>query len=468
MKHFRRVLPLLLLALLVWPISQTEAAPVAAPTAAPSLNDAAFQHYSETGHNVSFVIKRFYDAHGGPEVFGFPLTEAFKDTASGLTVQYFEKGRIEIRDEVAEGAQLTPLGRIFSQGRSDVAFQPVFGSSSADVLYFPESMHTLGGAFRWFWESHGGLPTFGYPLSEEFVELDPSTNEDVLVQYFERARFEYRQGNEPYNVVLSNLGWLSLHERADAAVLSTPVSAVVLLGEATTGFPASAAEREHNIKRAADLFDGVMVPAGVEYSFNSISDFSVEDGFVDGYGIVGDRLERVLAGGLCQVSTTLFRAVSNAGLQITMRQGHSRIVNFYENILGFDATVFTPDIDFRFRNDTAAPIYITTLTDTRTAKVTFKIWGVSDGRTIAYRGPVTRNWVEPGPAVWAYDPSMPAGKVKQLVHGRRGVTVNYYRTVTMPDGSVRHSDNYYTHYLPWADFYSYGKGVKPPAGVIVR
>ena len=70
-------------------------------------------------------------------------------------------------------------------------------------------------------------------------------------------------------------------------------------------------------------------------------------GFVDGYAIVGGRLEKVVGGGLCQVSTTLFRAVSNAGLEVTKRQGHTYVVYFYENILGFDATVFSPSLDFR-------------------------------------------------------------------------------------------------------------------------
>lgn len=462
---FRRLLPILLLGLLLWPANPTAAAPAAAPVPV-----SGFAHYEQTGHNVSFELKRFYDAHGGPDVFGFPLTEAFKD-ASGVTLQYFEKARVELRSDAPGGVQLATLGRDFSQGRQDTPFLPIVGgASTGEVLYFPESMHTLGGAFRWFWESHGGLPVFGFPLSEEFQEVDPSTGQSVLVQYFERARFEYHADhpNSPYDVTLSNLGWLSLHQRPDAAVLSTPATPIKLLGQATTGFPTSASEREHNIKRAADLFNGIMIPAGTEFSFNSVSDFSVESGFVEGYGIVGDRLERVLAGGLCQVSTTLFRAASNAGLEITRRQGHSHIVNFYENILGFDATVFTPDIDFRFRNDTTGPLYITTQTDTKAATVTFWLWGASDGRTVSYRGPVTRNWTDPGPAVWAYDPKLPAGRVTQLVHGRRGVTVNYYRTVTLPNGTVLHDDNYFTYYTPWADFYSYGRGVKPPANAIVR
>src|SRR5436190_1382724 len=86
----------------------------------------------------------------------------------------------------------------------------------------------------------------------------------------------------------ATVDWRSLHQRPDADALSTPATAIVLLGKATTGFRTSITEREHNIARATALFNERMVPAGVEFSFNSVSDFSEADGFVEGYGIVGD------------------------------------------------------------------------------------------------------------------------------------------------------------------------------------
>jgi hypothetical protein len=129
--------------------------------------------------------------------------------------------------------------------------------------------------------------------------------------------------------------------------------------------------------------------------------------------------------------------------------------------------VFTPDRDFRWRNDSPGPITIATATDLAASTVTFELWGTSDGRSTSYAGPFTRNVVQPGGATWQFDQALPAGAKRQLVHGRAGMDVNYIRTVKLPDGSVKHYDNFYTHYRPWNDFYTYGPGVTPPAGVQV-
>jgi vancomycin resistance protein YoaR len=280
------------------------------------------------------------------------------------------------------------------------------------------------------------------------------------VQYFQRAKFEYHPENQggPGEVQLAHLGRQLLNLDPRAEQLRQPVRAIQLLGEATTSYAASIRERRHNIARATDLFNGTIVPPDTEFSFNSVSDFSTASGFVEGYAIIGGRLELVVAGGLCQVSTTMFRAVSNAGLKITHRQGHTFIVNFYENILGFDATVYDPDVDFRWYNDTPGPVYIAAQSNPEASTVTFWLWGYDDGRTVSYEGPYTSNWTQPGPAIWEYDPTMPAGAVRQLVHGRSGTDVVYIRTVTMPDGRVLHHDRFFTHYEPWADFYVYGPG----------
>src|SRR5690606_1705264 len=121
--------------------------------------------------------------------------------------------------------------------------------------------------------------------------------------------------------------------------------------------------------------------------------------------------------------------------------------------LGFDATVFSPYLDFKWRNDTAHPVYISTGSNFDAATVTFELWGISDGRTVSYEGPRIRNEKRPGTPVWQYDATLARGQVVQLVHGRGGMDVNYIRTVKMPDGSTKHYDNWFTRYTPWDDFY---------------
>lgn len=455
---------LALSATLLWVQAPAQAAPKA-----PVAPGTGFAYFPQTGHNIGLKIKKFFDAHGGLEVFGLPLTEVVEE--GGLRVQYFERARFELHPELSLelNVLLSPLGRQFAEGRTEPEFQWLAASPSPDLSFFPESGHTLGGAFRYFWESRGGLPVFGYPISEELREVSPADGQSYLVQYFERARFEYHPENvgTPHEVMLSQLGRQALEQRPALQAMTAPVAPITLLGKATTGFATSAAERRHNIARATAMFDGVIVMPGQEYSFLSAGDFSEASGFIEGYGIVGGRLEKVVGGGLCQVSTTMFRAVANAGLQVTRRQGHTYVVYFYENILGFDATVFSPGLDFRWRNDSPGPVTITTSTNPDSATVTFELWGISDGRTVSYAGPFTKNVVRPGAATWQYDPSLPAGARKQLVHGRSGMDVNYIRTVKMPNGSVKHYDNFYTHYQPWNDFYTYGPGVTPPASARV-
>ncbi|WP_129629235.1 VanW family protein [Candidatus Oscillochloris fontis] len=437
------------------------------PTAAAQGEPFAF--FPQTGHNIGMQVKQFFDANGGIDIFGLPLTEVIVD-ASGLQVQYFERARFELRPNNSSGPtlSLTRLGALLTEGRAEPAFNWLAESSDPNRTFFPESGHTLGGAFGWYWQTRGGLPVYGYPISEEFEEWNPEDGQVYLVQYFERARFEYHPeyAGTPYEIQLGMLGkqWL---ERDPVAMAATaPATAMVLLGEATTGFSSSANERITNITRATEMITGYVVPQGVEFSFVNVGDFSEANGFVDGYAIVGGRLEKVVGGGLCQVSTTLFRAVSNAGLQITRRIGHSHIVNFYENILGFDATIYTPTTDFRWRNDSPAPVYVIGTVNRTTSRLTFQIWGNSDGRRITYDGPYTKNWTKPGAPVWQYDKTLPKGAVRQLVHGRSGVDVNYYRIITFPDGTVRRT-HYFTRYTPWEDFYIYGPGVTPPDGVVI-
>ncbi|NJK80059.1 MAG: VanW family protein [Chloroflexaceae bacterium] len=436
-------------------------APARTPQAHANPND-IFRYFPETGHMISGPVKTFFEAHGGLDNFGFPLTEVIIDRTTGFQVQYFERARFELRPDLPPEhyVTLSLAGEILTAGRTDPAFDWLVASPDPERDFFPESGHTIGGAFRYFWQTRGGLAVFGYPISEEFVEVNPEDGNEYIVQYFQRARFEYHPEmvGTPYDVQLGMLGRQLLQRDPIALAATAPVPEIALIGTATTGYAASIEERIHNIARATEMFNEIMVMPGEEFSFLSHADFSEDSGFVEGYAIIGGRLEKVTAGGLCQVSTTLFRAVSNAGLNITERHPHSFIVNFYENILGFDATVFDPGLDFKFVNDTSGPIYIFAESNVDAATVTFSIWGYNDGRSVSYDGPYTSNWIQPGPAIWEYDPNLAPGQVVHLVHGRAGVNVNYVRTITWPDGSAK-SNTYYTYYRPWEDFYAYGPGV---------
>ncbi|MCM8749127.1 polysaccharide deacetylase family protein [Thermomicrobiaceae bacterium CFH 74404] len=182
--------------------------PRASASAAPSI-----VYFPQTGHHVSEPFLSFWLQHGGIRIFGYPVSEPVVDAASGLTVQYFERARFEHHPGCGPscGVLLTRVGAVLTQGRTEPAFAPLVldpsANSAPDRRYFPETGHTLAYGFKRFWEQHGGLAVFGFPISEEFTEVD-ATGQAFTVQYFERARFEWHPelAGTPYEVQLGLLG----------------------------------------------------------------------------------------------------------------------------------------------------------------------------------------------------------------------------------------------------------------------
>lgn len=163
--------------------------------------------FPQTGHWVSHGFLSYWTQFGGLPIFGYPLTEEFSE--DGLTVQYFERARFEWhpgawpeRYDVLLGL----LGRELAsqQGLLDTApFQPVMAANDQYTTFFPQTGHRLAFGFRDYWNAHGGLPIFGYPISEEY--RDPASG--LIVQYFERQRLEYHPENPPpWDVLGGRLG----------------------------------------------------------------------------------------------------------------------------------------------------------------------------------------------------------------------------------------------------------------------
>ncbi len=179
--------------------------------------------FQETGHTLGYAFRVFWDRNGGLPIFGYPLTEVFVE--DGRPVQYFERARLEWHANLGI-VQAGHLGRWLAEGKTDAAFTPQSGAHYSGQIYFPESRHTLGGLFRQYWEANGGLPVFGFPLSEEFLEVNQQDGKTYTVQYFERARFEYHpELSAAYRVSLGHLGrqYMNARNPAPAWALS-PVS----------------------------------------------------------------------------------------------------------------------------------------------------------------------------------------------------------------------------------------------------
>jgi len=233
-----------------------------------------------------------------------------------------------------------------------------------------------------------------------------------------------------------------------------------LIGEGTSWFYGSIAGRIHNVQLAAGKISGLLVAPGEIFSFNeAVGDISAATGFKQAYIIQGSRTILGDGGGVCQVSTTLFRAILNAGLPVEERHAHSYRVGYYEynSDPGFDATVYYPTEDLKFKNDTPAHILIQSHTDTANAKLTFRLYGTSDGRKVTLSS--TRLWdqVPPPPDVYQDDPSLPAGTVKQIDWRAWGAKVAFDWKVTRGNEVLREK-TFYSQYRPWQAIFLKGTG----------
>lgn len=423
-------------------------------------------YISETGQYLHGTFRLFYEKNGGYEMFGNPLTPIITD--GGLRVQYFEKARFEVPFGHNEQAavMLSRLGAFAIDEIDPASRGPAFAPSVAGVgTYHALTQHTVSGAFETYWNTHGGLALFGYPLTEAFyTDIHGVT---VKVQYFERVRFEEHLEGNATVVRVSNLGSEYLARHPHLQNYTNPMPGIERVASATTTYKGAGTAKRTNIAKGAAMIDGVVIPAGEEFSFLANSNFTDTD-FVEGYGIVSGQLAKVFAGGICQVSTTIFRTAANGGFPITLRIPHTYVVSTYEDIVGFDATVMEPTTDFRFRNDSHGPLMVVVRNEPDQLRLTLELWGIPDGRVVHFEGPFISNVTRPLAPVWQYDPTLKTGTKSQLVYGRGGMDVNYKRTVTAADGTQLVTDDFQTHYARWNDYVLFGPGVVPPAGAIVR
>ncbi len=195
--------------------------PFLTPSPAAAESATAPRYFTETSHYISGRFREYWEANGGLTIFGLPLTNEFQFPSTDgktYTVQYFERAVFENHPENAApyDVLLTHLAReLIGQRGSEQPFLPATKSTEANQTYFPETRHNVGPIFMAFWKKYGGLPVFGYPLSELFTERNAADGKDYSVLYFERARFEYHpeKAGTDYVVEIGHLG----RERMDRA-----------------------------------------------------------------------------------------------------------------------------------------------------------------------------------------------------------------------------------------------------------
>lgn len=231
-----------------------------------------------------------------------------------------------------------------------------------------------------------------------------------------------------------------------------------LIGVGNSLFQGSIQSRIFNITLAATRLNGILVAPDETFSFNkALGDISAFTGYKQAYVIEGGKTVLGDGGGVCQVSTTFFRALLDAGLPIVERHAHAYRVGYYEQDQGpgYDATIYSPSINLQFKNDTNHHILIQTFIDPTYQKLTFHLYGTKDGRESIISQPVITGQTPAPPPSYQDDPTLPKGQTKQVDFAAAGATV-YITRIVKKEGKVLYSDKFSSYYRPWQAVYMRG------------
>jgi vancomycin resistance protein YoaR len=358
---------------------------------------------------------------------------------------------LQRRDWMVERARLAEMIGVYSEPLPD-------GSYQLTVKMKPESLRAeverIGGLVarpardaRFDYDPNTGTLT-PLVISQEGLEL----NADAAMQAINEAVANGQNEIQlPLTIITPEVA------TGDAALMNITGLAV----QGFSNYTGSSYEREVNLSVAAEQYHGIVIPPGDVFSFNEHLGWVVDaNGYEEGYIIVGNRTEVDVGGGVCQVSTTIFRAAFNAGFEIVERHPHAYRVAYYENgdPVGWDATIFSPIVDFKFRNDTPNYYLLEVETNQAANTLTMNLYGAPTGRTVAMDSRVTAT-VPHGPDIYEDDPALAAGVVEQVDWSHDGATVVVSRVVTdNATGQVLYDDDFWSEYRPWQARFRVGTG----------
>lgn len=241
-----------------------------------------------------------------------------------------------------------------------------------------------------------------------------------------------------------------------------------LVSEQATYFRGSSSERIQNIQTASARFRGLLVAPGQTFSMaEALGDISLENGFQEALIISNGRTIKGVGGGVCQVSTTLFRTAFFGGYPIVERHAHAYRVGYYEQtaygydkyLAGLDATVYVPLVDFKFTNDT--PYWLLMETYPGASRLTWKFYSTSDGRTVDVSPSGPRDVVPAPEPLFQENSDLEPGEIKQVDWSAEGANVTVTRLVQRA-GQVLSNDTFTTHYKAWQAVCEYGPGTENP------
>lgn len=245
-----------------------------------------------------------------------------------------------------------------------------------------------------------------------------------------------------------------------------------LISGGETDFSHSPRNRISNINTGLSKFLGHIVNPGEEFVFgNTLGRVDGSTGYLKELVIKGPKTVPEYGGGLCQVSTTAYRAVLAAGFPVTDRRNHSYAVSYYKP-LGLDATVYPPTVEMKFVNDT--PNHMVMQSFTVGNKAYYNFYGTKANRTVHMIGPYYSSWVSPPDKKIEYSDKLSPGETEMVGHAVPGVNVTWYRQVTYNDEIVKDEETgeekkksfmerIYSKYQARPDYYIVGQEDTPPA-----
>ncbi len=203
-----------------------------------------------------------------------------------------------------------------------------------------------------------------------------------------------------------------------------------------TSYYGSPANRVHNIKVGSSKFNGLLLAPDETFNFNkNLGQVDESTGFKKELVIKKEGTIPEYGGGVCQVSTTMFRAALFAGLEIVERNQHTYAVTYYSQILGhgLDATIYLGGANLKFKNDTGKYILIQTYVD-KDYELYIVFYGTADGRRVEMEGPYISNSRSPGPTEYVETTDLPPGTKKQVEKPHTGFNALWYRHLFDKDG----------------------------------
>jgi vancomycin resistance protein YoaR len=263
---------------------------------------------------------------------------------------------------------------------------------------------------------------------------------------------------------------------SDATAASLGITSLVK--SYTSYFRGSSDSRLQNIKAAAAKFHGLLIPPNTTFSMGTaMGDISLENGYAEALIIYNGQSITGVGGGVCQVSTTLFRTAYYGGYPIVERHEHAYRVYYYEqtkagidpSLAGLDATVYFPLVDLKFTNDRPYWLLMETYFNAQNDSLTWKFYSGDDGRTVDVQSSGLQNIVPVPDPKFEENPALSAGEISPYDWWLTdGADISVTRTIYRNGQQLYPPDTTRTHYVPHGKVCQYGPGTDNPEALAAQ